>query len=170
MDWYIYAQHSSIDREALEEKVTSFITSLWSGKDFAPLIKEVLTPPQKEHTIKKGKMGKWGDLTIYLVDGNLVKPELFMDFVEGGNDMVYGEKAFNKERKFIPPGEVWLDARLSIGSLPYVLAHELTERSVMEFDKGSKTEYDFEQLYYYAHNIASKFEQVLRSHKVFDQK
>jgi hypothetical protein len=59
---------------------------------------------------------------VWIVDGNLVRSLIFIDFTEGGHDKVYS---------FIPPKEVWLDDDLVQKEIKFVLLHELHERFLM---------------------------------------
>jgi hypothetical protein len=59
------------------------------------------------------------NLKVWVVDGELVRGLFFIDFTEGGSDKNY---------KFIPEGEVWLDNDLSPRERKFVLLHELHER------------------------------------------
>jgi hypothetical protein len=57
-------------------------------------------------------------IKVYLVDGNYVKKNYNMDFVEGGHWRVYD---------YIPKGEVWVDRLVDKDERLYVIAHELLE-------------------------------------------
>lgn len=87
-----------------------------------------------------------GDVRVMIVDGNWVKINCNEpDFVEGGNDAYY---------KFIPKGEVWVDATLDANVHKYVAYHELIERYLMIFHKMK---------YEDAHEIANDIEMSVRS-------
>ena len=68
----------------------------------------------------------WKHLTsgvsVWIVDGRLVRSVFDVDFTEGGHDHVYG---------FVPANEVWIDNDLAFAERPYVLLHELHERNLM---------------------------------------
>lgn len=92
--------------------------------------------------IHKGLLPEAGaGVKIWLVDGELVRDVLFIDFTEGGHDKVY---------KFIPEGEVWIDDDVMPGERRFVLLHELHERGLMSrgwsYDRAhrhaSRLEYD----------------------------
>ena len=76
---------------------------------------------------------------IWLIDGRLVRSDFYIDFTEGGHEFVYN---------FVPKNEIWLDNDLAVAEYPYVLLHELFERSKMA--KG--------MIYNEAHRRASKLE------------
>jgi len=78
-------------------------------------------------------------VSVWIVDGRLVRSAFDVDFVEGGHDYVY---------EFVPFDEVWIDDTVEEGERPYVLLHELHERNLMV--KG----WDYDR----AHNDASKIE------------
>lgn len=95
--------------------------------------------PEK-HSHKK-HIGKIDDVDIYLVNGDTVKKEHFMDFVEGGHDIVY---------RFIPCNQIWIDYNISNRPIHHIIYHEFIERTLMKYNKM-----DYEQ----AHNIANEQEQ-----------
>jgi hypothetical protein len=82
---------------------------------------------------------------VWVVDGELVRDVLFIDFTEGGHDKVY---------KFIPAGEVWIDDDVVPDERPFVLLHELHERGLMS--RG--------WTYDRAHRHASRLEYRFRRH------
>ena len=78
-------------------------------------------------------------VTVWVVNGRLVRSVFDVDFTEGGHDHVY---------EFVPQNEVWIDNDLEEAERPYVLLHELHERNLMA--KG--LDYD------HAHEDSSKLE------------
>ncbi len=84
-------------------------------------------------------------VTVWVVDGRLVRSVFDIDFTEGGHDHVY---------EFVPENEVWIDNDLDERERPYVLLHELHERNLME--KG--------WTYDKAHEDSSKIEYHCRHH------
>jgi len=58
-------------------------------------------------------------IKIWLVNGELIRDLYFIDFTEGGHDLVY---------PFVPPNEIWLDNDLEPSEREFVLLHELHER------------------------------------------
>ena len=93
--------------------------------------------PSKNIYIKE--WGKIGDLTIWLIDAKKVRNEHKSDFMEGGHDYVYN---------WIPENEIWIEDGLNEHEIPFIILHEMVERTLM---KG-KMKYDD------AHDIASKVE------------
>jgi len=61
-------------------------------------------------------------LTIWIVDGRLVRSVFDVDFTAGGHDHVY---------EFVPENEVWIDDDIEEEERGYVLLHELHERNRM---------------------------------------
>lgn len=62
------------------------------------------------------------DLAIWLVDGSLVRSLFYVDFTEGGHDLVYD---------FVPKKEVWIDNDIFPKERKFVLLHEVYERYLM---------------------------------------
>lgn len=97
-------------------------------------------PSEQLKAIRRRLLGKAkNEVAVWLVDGNLVRSVFLPYFTEGGHNLKYS---------FIPKEEIWLDNDLITEERPYVILHELYERSLME--KGS--------YYSQAHRKASKLE------------
>ncbi len=97
--------------------------------------------------IKKYGQTKDG-LTIWIVNGRLVRSDYFIDFVEGGHHLIY---------PWVPDQEVWLDDDLKPAEFPFVLLHELHERSLMA--KGwtyDKAHADSSKIEFYCHHHPEK--------------
>lgn len=86
-------------------------------------------------------IGKLDEVDVYLVDADVVKKKYFMDFVEGGHDIVY---------RFIPCNQIWIDYNISNRPIHHIIYHEFIERTLMKYNKM-----DYEK----AHNIANEQEQ-----------
>jgi hypothetical protein len=79
--------------------------------------------PKKVHKHLLKKINYEGEeLSVWVVDGRLIRSSFYIDFTEGGHDFVY---------KFVPKHEIWLDDDLMEKERPYVLLHELNERQLM---------------------------------------
>ncbi len=63
-----------------------------------------------------------GEIKIWIVNGELVRDLFYIDFTEGGHDLVY---------PFIPKKEVWIDNDVSVKEREFILLHELHERNLM---------------------------------------
>jgi hypothetical protein len=108
-------------------------------------LKSKLSQIKKIHKklLKKYTRGK---LSVWIVDGELVRGLYFIDFTQGGHDKVY---------KFIPKNEIWIDDDVSQKEMKFVLLHEMHERNLME--KGMK--YDL------AHQFSNAIEFYTRRHR-----
>ena len=84
-------------------------------------------------------------VTVWIVNGRLVRSAFDVDFTEGGHDHVY---------EFVPHDEVWIDNDLVDAERPFVLYHELHERALM----ANAWTYDS------AHADADRREQYFRHH------
>ena len=85
-----------------------------------------LKKSHKENVIKrihKKLLKKYSNkINVWVVKGDLVRSMFFIDFTEGGHDMVYS---------FIPKNEIWLDDDLSEKEMKFILLHEMHERNLM---------------------------------------
>jgi hypothetical protein len=61
-------------------------------------------------------------LSVWIVDGRLVRSVFDIDFTAGGHDHVY---------EFVPDNEIWIDNDIEEQERGYVLLHELHERNRM---------------------------------------
>jgi hypothetical protein len=84
-------------------------------------------------------------VSVWIVNGRLVRSVFDIDYTEGGHDHVY---------EFVPTGEVWIDNDLVEEERPFVLLHELHERNLMA--KGFP--------YSKAHGLSSTLEYRCRHH------
>jgi hypothetical protein len=84
-------------------------------------------------------------VSVWIVNGRLVRSTFDIDFTEGGHDKVY---------EFVPTNEVWIDDAIVEQERGYVLLHELHERNRMS--KGMP--------YSQAHAESSKIEFRCRHH------
>ena len=67
-------------------------------------------------------VGVMEGLTVWIVDGYLVRKNIFPDFGFSGNDLVY---------HFIPPKEIWIDGQISCEEMEYSIATEQLERKLI---------------------------------------
>lgn len=84
-------------------------------------------------------------VSVWIVNGRLVRSGFDIDFTEGGHDYVY---------EFVPEGEVWIDDAIEEKERGYVLLHELHERNCMANSWP----------YSKAHAESSRFEYRCRHH------
>jgi hypothetical protein len=61
-------------------------------------------------------------ISVWIINGRLVRSAFDIDFTEGGHDYVY---------EFVPENEVWIDDAIMEIERGYVLLHELHERNCM---------------------------------------
>lgn len=80
--------------------------------------------PEVIGLVHKEFLGKTEDgvLSVWLVDGGIVRSVYDVDFTEGGHDLVYD---------YVPKNEVWIDDDITHFERPYVILHELYERDMM---------------------------------------
>lgn len=117
---------------------------------------EIKIRESKEEIIKKVHkklLKKYsGKIKVWVVNGEFVRGSLFIEFTEGGHDLVY---------PFIPKGEVWIDDDVLPREIPFILIHELHERNLMakgmKYIYGDTTADD-------AHKKASETEYYCRHH------
>jgi hypothetical protein len=84
-------------------------------------------------------------VSVWIVNGRLVRSVFDIDFTEGGHDYVY---------EFVPENEVWIDDAMVEMERGYILLHELHERKQMA--KGLP--------YSKAHAESSRLEYFCRHH------
>jgi hypothetical protein len=84
-------------------------------------------------------------VSVWIVNGRLVRSVFDIDFTEGGHDYVY---------EFVPENEVWIDDAIVELERGYILLHELHERNRMA--KGVP--------YNQAHAESSRLEYFCRHH------
>ncbi len=92
-------------------------------------IKEIKSLPDsiQLQNIYRIPMGKREGISIWIVDGYLVRKTIYPDFGFSGNDLAY---------HFIPPKEVWIDGQVSCEETEYSIETELKERKLMEAGKS----------------------------------
>jgi hypothetical protein len=61
-------------------------------------------------------------VTVWIVNGRMVRSAFDIDFTEGGHDHVY---------EFVPQNEVWIDDAIEEEERGFVLLHELHEHNRM---------------------------------------
>lgn len=101
-------------KEQLERKRT---------KDLKKILDRRGVPSAKK--VHSKLLGKAGKLSVWLINGRLVRSDFDINFTEGGHDRVYN---------YVPKNEVWLDDDIIPAERTYVLLHELFER--LQMGKG----------------------------------
>lgn len=126
-----------------------------------PRLKKCLGYVNQIHK-KKLKRYETKKVKVWIVNGKLVRDFFFIDFTEGGHDLIY---------PFVPKNEIWIDDDLSPQERKFVLLHELHERNLMSEDLGSgyaekRTWKEFKNIYNTvyatAHRAASRLEKHYR--------
>jgi hypothetical protein len=66
-------------------------------------------------------------ISIWIVDGYMIRKNIYPDFGFSGNDLSY---------HFIPPKEIWIDGQVSCEETEYSIATEMMERKGIESGKS----------------------------------
>jgi hypothetical protein len=87
-------------------------------------IKEIrnLADSIKLQNIYRIPEGTRDGISIWVVDGYLIRKNIYPDFGFSGNDLSY---------HFIPPKEIWIDGQVSCEETEYSIALEMNERKLM---------------------------------------
>lgn len=98
-------------------------------------LREITTSPDsvRLNNIYSIPVGTRNDLRIWIVDGYLVRKNIFPDFGFSGNDAVY---------HFIPPGEIWIDGQVSGEEMEYSIFAEMKERNLMKNGRSYSDAYE----------------------------
>ena len=132
---YITAHDSSLSleqtiRRSNEEICCAHEASLRnvSATDYAN-IKEIRNVPDsiKIQNIYRVPVGTREGINIWIVDGYMVRKNIYPDFGFSGNDLSY---------HFIPEKEIWIDGQVSCEETEYSIATELKERKLIEAGKS----------------------------------
>ena len=132
---YITAHDSSLSLEQTiirtnEELCRAHEASLKkvSATDYSN-IKEIRGIPDsiQIQNIYRVPMGKREGIDIWIVDGYMVRKNIYPDFGFSGNDL---------SGHFIPPKEIWIDGQVSCDETEYSIATELKERNLIEAGKS----------------------------------
>jgi hypothetical protein len=102
-------------------------------------------PPKELYVEQYGKIGN--DITVWIVNGKIVRDLYKTDYVEGGHGFIYS---------WIPKNEIWIEKDIEEDEMPFILYHEYVELKLMR-DKDM----DYED----AHEIAAKKEFEMRKEK-----
>jgi len=119
-------------------------------KDLEKIINDILKIEKNYfNNLKPQEIGKIKNISVVLIDGDVVEKTIDMDFVEGNNDIS------NKtdKVKYIPDNTIWVDSNLDSKTYKYIMLHEYIERFIIE-----RYGLDYET----AHDIANHFEQLFR--------
>lgn len=78
-------------------------------------------------------MGTRDSISIWVVDGYLVRKNIYPDFGFSGNDLAY---------HFIPSREIWIDGQVSCEETEYSVSLEMLERKLMREGKSYSDAYE----------------------------
>jgi len=132
---YITAHDSSLSleqtiRHSNEERCQAHEASLKkvSATDYSN-IKEIKGIPDsiQIQNIYRIPMGSREGIAIWIVDGYMVRKNIYPDFGFSGNDLSY---------HFIPSKEIWIDGQVSCDETEFSIATELKERKLIEGGKS----------------------------------
>ncbi|MHB8660422.1 MAG: hypothetical protein ACYC75_00565 [Minisyncoccota bacterium] len=95
-------------------------------------VQKFLTSQNQEvlrRTLKKKKLEEYSSVvSVWLVDGSLVRSVYMLGYTEGGHDIVY---------PWIPKNEIWLEESLKPEERAFIVLHELHERYLMLAERMS---------------------------------
>ena len=138
---YLTAHDSSLSleqkiRHSNEEICRAHEVSLKkvSATDYSN-IKEIRVIPDSVQlqNIYRIPIGTREGIVIWIVDGYMVRKNVYPDFGFSGNDLSY---------HFIPQKEIWIDGQVSCEETEYSIATEMEERKLMEMGKSYDDAYD----------------------------
>ena len=118
-------------------------------------IKEIRNLPDsiKLQNIYRIPEGTRDGISIWVVDGYLVRKNIYPDFGFSGNDLAY---------HFIPSKEIWIDGQISCEETEYSIALEMAERRLMTEGKSYSDAY--EDAVQMIQDSRVKMENLVRSH------
>ena len=99
---------------------------------------------QKIQNVYRESVGMKGNINIWIVDGFVIRRDIFGEFLYGGNPQRY---------PWIPKDEIWIDNAISAEEFKYTLIHEINERDLMATKGMSYSE---------AHDSSSAVERRIR--------
>lgn len=156
-EYFIFANRFSFEKELLDsgknyekaEKISDNfeIKERMKSQECQKILKNGHSKKQLLTLVKKKMIKKYsGNIKIWLIDGNLVRTFLYINYCEGGHDKVYS---------FIPKNEIWIEQALSPAERKFIILHELHERYLMSEGKSYKN----------AHIGATEIEDFYRENK-----
>jgi hypothetical protein len=140
--WTYQAAHDSslrleqVIRRRNEEECRSHESSLGKVSVLDSYnIKEIKSLPDSIflQNIYRIPEGNRDGITIWVVDGYLVRKNIYPDFGFSGNDLAY---------HFIPKNEIWIDGQVSCEETEYSIALEMSERKEMTQGKSYSDAYE----------------------------
>lgn len=118
-------------------------------------IKEIRSLPDSIYirNIYRVPEGTRDGISIWVVDGYMVRKNIYPDFGFSGNDMAY---------HFIPPKEIWIDGQVSCEETGYSIALELKERQLMV--QGQSYSDAYEEAVQMVQKQRYEMEKLVKSH------
>jgi hypothetical protein len=118
-------------------------------------IKEIKNMPDsiRLEKIYRVPAGERDGISIWVVDGYLVRQNIYPDFGDSGNDLAY---------HFIPSKEIWIDGQVSCEETEYSILLEITERKLIQNGKSYSDAY--ESAVQMVQDQRKKMEKMARSH------
>ena len=101
-------------------------------------------PAEELNKIHSSNLGELFDFSVWAVDGEIIRDEVDIDFVAGGNPARYA---------YVPENEIWIEKNLSPADAAPTILHEIIEVNYMLSENLS---------YNAAHNKANKAEKGMR--------
>ena len=128
--WEIWLDkdHGRGEREPFEVHAIKEANEMSQGVDYSKAYEDGLKAENEcrltndKRPVHKRIIHQYGDVTVWLVDGKVVRDKYDKGFTEGGHWKVY---------KYVPEGEVWIDDQLSDQERKPVLLHEMNELGLM---------------------------------------
>lgn len=127
--------HELIERRLMRERGWTYARAHKEGIKLEKQMRDadMLSCRQHECKVKQGGgtlprgiyrqfVGRRQGLAVWIVDGPMIRRELYGDFSMGGHGLKY---------PFVPRSEIWLDSAMTLEQLNYVLIQELSERKLM---------------------------------------
>ena len=150
-EWEYFLENLDLERKymeeglSLEEAVEKANAREQKDRRLSPRIQKILdshhTRKEALKKIRKEKIEEWSTpfLTVWRIDGSIVRALYMVDYADGGHDLVYD---------FVPKNEIWIEEVLNENERKFILLHEMHERYLMSQGKD----------YHHAHEGATIIE------------
>ncbi|MCX6735623.1 MAG: hypothetical protein NTZ13_00895 [Candidatus Parcubacteria bacterium] len=150
-EWKYFLENLDLERKYMEEGLSlekaAEKANAQEQKDrrHSPRIQKILDSHHKRkealEKIHKEKLTEWCTeyLTVWRIDGGIVRALYMVDYADGGHDLVYD---------FVPKNEIWIEEVLDENERKFILLHEMHERYLMSQGKD----------YHHAHEGATIIE------------
>lgn len=137
-EWKYFLENVDLERKyisegmTLEEAVEKANGTEQKDRRRSPRIQKILDShhARKEAVkkIHKEKLAEWSTdyLSVWRIDGEIVRALYLVDYADGGHDLVYD---------FVPKKEIWIEEVLDEKERKFILLHELHERFLMSQGK-----------------------------------